>query len=347
MHRAALRAPGSSPVLVPVVSRGVRDGLLSRIGAHWAPWFVPPAEEDEAARGDAFLFAHELRLLRLAVSDPFSVPTWPHCGFEASSDDPVGCRGIRVPGHHDCLRHPAPSERAAYLSGLRAGDAIDVSGTEFTAEALEELLDALREPVSGTARFGAARFTETVFAERISFARARFSEPAGFDHAVFTDGASFAKSRFSKGATFDHAVFHGNTTFTGAVFSEESGFDHATFHGVAEFDGTRFTGRASLRHTTFHGDTSFDDAILGPSAFDHMTVHSFGSTASTGAFSGCAALTIICQAVATKCGGGGPALGERGPHPAVGMGEHGLCHFAGRCSAPKKPVHERRPWPRQ
>jgi hypothetical protein len=64
--------------------------------------------------------------------------------------DPVGCRGAAVPGQTACLAHLADAERDAYLSSLTAGADIDHSGTIFTEPLLNALLDALRDPATGS-----------------------------------------------------------------------------------------------------------------------------------------------------------------------------------------------------
>ncbi|MFC7994349.1 pentapeptide repeat-containing protein, partial [Streptomyces pilosus] len=94
-------------------------------------------------------------------------PTWPHCGHGADSPtDPVGCRGIHVPGYRACLAHLPRRKRRRYLAGLVSGADIDHSGTTFDEPLLETLLEALRDPRSprlrrprlGAARFEGARF---------------------------------------------------------------------------------------------------------------------------------------------------------------------------------------------
>ncbi|MFG2668936.1 hypothetical protein ACGFY6_32450 [Streptomyces sp. NPDC048387] len=44
-----------------------------------------------------------------------SAPSWPHCAYGAHPTDPVGCRGIHVPGHTACLAHLTDTDRDTYL----------------------------------------------------------------------------------------------------------------------------------------------------------------------------------------------------------------------------------------
>ncbi|MET9116714.1 hypothetical protein ABZX38_21340 [Streptomyces longwoodensis] len=77
------------------------------------------------------------------------VPSWPHCAYGADpTADPVGCRGIHVPGHTACLAHLAAADRDAYLASLTPGADIDHRGTTFTAS----LLNAVRDPTTGNPR---------------------------------------------------------------------------------------------------------------------------------------------------------------------------------------------------
>lgn len=74
-------------------------------------------------------------------------PSWPQFAHGAEpATDPVGCRGIHVPGHTACLAHLADTDRDAYLAGLAPGASIDHRGTTFTDALLTALLNALRDP---------------------------------------------------------------------------------------------------------------------------------------------------------------------------------------------------------
>ncbi|MEU5116667.1 hypothetical protein AB0G64_34845 [Streptomyces longwoodensis] len=71
----------------------------------------------------------------------YALPAWPHCAHGADpAADPVGCRGINVPGHTACFAHLADPDRNAYLSSLSPGASIDHRGITFTAPLLNVLL---------------------------------------------------------------------------------------------------------------------------------------------------------------------------------------------------------------
>ncbi|GAA3043820.1 hypothetical protein GCM10017562_00790 [Streptomyces roseofulvus] len=57
----------------------------------------------------------------------------------AGPADPVGCRGIHVPGHTACLAHLTDTDRDTYLAGLAPGADIDHCGTTVRRQALTEL----------------------------------------------------------------------------------------------------------------------------------------------------------------------------------------------------------------
>jgi hypothetical protein len=73
-------------------------------------------------------------VLLIARHEPEAPPPWPHCGHGADpGTDPVGCRGIHVPGRTACLAHLDDTDRDAYLTGLHPGADIDHRGTLHTA----------------------------------------------------------------------------------------------------------------------------------------------------------------------------------------------------------------------
>ncbi|WP_037678149.1 pentapeptide repeat-containing protein [Streptomyces albus] len=146
-------------------------------------------------------------------------PDWPHCGHGATAEDSVGCRGSRILDRTACLAHAPEPDRAAYLAALAPGADIDHRGTPFTAELLDWLLDALRDPTAGRPRLGTARF----------------------DWAVFSGGAGFERAIFSGDATgFEGAAFSGDAWFDGVTFSGDAGFDGVTFSGDSGFEGAAF-----------------------------------------------------------------------------------------------------------
>ncbi|WP_262704561.1 MULTISPECIES: pentapeptide repeat-containing protein [Streptomyces] len=149
-----------------------------------------------------------------------SAPSWPYCGHGAEdATDPVGCRGIHVPGQTACLAHLNSANRDAYLTGLAPGTDIDHRGTRFTAPLLNALLQALRDPTTGKPHFGTARFEGTEFAEEAGFHRARFSGPGRFGGARFSSTAWFEGARFAADIRFEEALFSGTAGFGGARFT--------------------------------------------------------------------------------------------------------------------------------
>ncbi|MFJ8188034.1 hypothetical protein [Streptomyces sp. NPDC096105] len=93
-----------------------------------------------------------------SLEPPSTPPSWPHCGYGTTAEDPVGCRGIHVPGHTACLAHLDEADRDAYLAGLAPGADIDHRDTIFTEDLLIRLLGALRDPATGHPRLGTAEF---------------------------------------------------------------------------------------------------------------------------------------------------------------------------------------------
>ncbi|MER7050074.1 pentapeptide repeat-containing protein [Streptomyces jumonjinensis] len=168
-----------------------------------------------------------------------SAPYWPHCAHGADPTDPVGCRGIQIPGHTACLAHLTDTDRDTYLAGLAPGADIDHRGTPFTEDLLNRLLNTVRDPTTthphlGTARFGGARFSGPA-----RFSEARFSGDAWFSGARFDDGW-FVEARFSGEAWFDWAQFSRIAWFDRARFSGDARFGGARFSGPARFGGAQF-----------------------------------------------------------------------------------------------------------
>ncbi|MER6481776.1 pentapeptide repeat-containing protein [Streptomyces filamentosus] len=203
---------------------------------------------------------------------PTEAPSWPHCAHGADPvTDPVGCRGIHVPGHTACLAHLNDTDRTAYLTGLAPGADIDHRGTPFTEILLDQLLAALTDlstphPHFGTARFeraqfsGDARFDWARFSGVARFGGAQFSGIAAFDSARFPRGARFDKAQFSGVARFGGARFFGVAWFSKAQFSGDARFDEAQFSGIAWFRGTQFSRVARFEGAQFSGNAEFREA---------------------------------------------------------------------------------------
>ncbi|MFJ9684737.1 pentapeptide repeat-containing protein [Streptomyces bacillaris] len=199
-------------------------------------------------------------------------PSWQHCGHDATSADPVGCRGIHVPGHTVCLAHLADTDRDAYLNGLTPGADIDHRGTPFTEDLLHRLLTALHDPTTGQAHIGTAEFNGAAFTGTAGFDGAAFTGTARFDGATFTDDAAFNGAAFTGTAGFDGAAFTGTAGFDGATFTGTARFRRATFTGTAAFNGAAFTGTAGFDGAAFTGTAGFDGAAFtGTGWFDGAT----------------------------------------------------------------------------
>ncbi|SCK45636.1 Pentapeptide repeat-containing protein [Streptomyces sp. WMMB 714] len=201
----------------------------------------------------------------MTATTPAEPPPYPHCGRGAGTEDPVGCRGHRVPHprpdggeaadaalHGACLAHLDGSDRDTYLASLRPGSNMDHRGTTFDPALLAGLLDAVRDPADQRPRFGAVRFGRATFEGDAAFGTAAFKGRAAFDGATFTGRALFNSAVFGSEARFRGATFEGDAWFDGTTFESETRFDRAAFGGDALF----------LR-ATFEGDAVFDEAVLG------------------------------------------------------------------------------------
>ncbi|WP_406483820.1 pentapeptide repeat-containing protein [Streptomyces platensis] len=170
-------------------------------------------------------------------------PRWPHCGYDATAEAPVGCRGILVLGYSACLAHLPRRKRRRYLAGLAPGADLDHRGTPLSLDLLGELLTALTDS-TGRRRFGAARFdaaefggggtalfNSAEFGSTAGFHGAKFRAPAWFGGAKFGGPAKFSDAEFGSGAVFDEAEFGGDVNFGGAKFGVHASFGGAKFGG--------------------------------------------------------------------------------------------------------------------
>ncbi|GAB2987557.1 hypothetical protein GCM10023080_061550 [Streptomyces pseudoechinosporeus] len=200
-------------------------------------------------------------------------PAWPHCGHGTTTEDPVGCRGIHVPGHTTCLAHLDDADRDAYLAGLTPGADIDHRGTPFTEPLLDALLVALRDPATGHPRLGIAgfesatfqgdaRFGSATFQGDARFGSATFQGRAGFGSATFQGDAGFGSATFQGVAWFRSATFHDTAWFRSATFQRDARFDSATFHDTAWFRSATFHDTAWFRSATFQEDAWFGSATF-------------------------------------------------------------------------------------
>ncbi|MFE1264209.1 pentapeptide repeat-containing protein [Streptomyces albogriseolus] len=212
-------------------------------------------------------------------------PDWPHCGHGTTPEDPVGCRGIHVPGHTACLAHLADANRDAYLAGLAPGADIDHRGTPFTELLLNSLLNALCDPATGHPRLGIARFESATFQGIVEFGSATFQGYArfgsatfqgyaGFGSVTFQGYAWFGSVTFQGAAWFDSATFQADAGFESATFQDYVGFGSATFQGATWFESVTFQGAAWFESATFQGDAWFESATFQSDArFEAATFH--------------------------------------------------------------------------
>ncbi|OEJ28941.1 hypothetical protein AS594_35490 [Streptomyces agglomeratus] len=199
-------------------------------------------------------------------------PAWPHCGHGTTPVDPVGCRGIHVPGHTACLAHLDDTDRDAYLAGLTPGADIDHCGTTFTQPLLDALLDALRDPATGHPHFGDAGFGSATFQGRALFGSATFRGDAMFESAIFEGDAGFRLATFEGYAMFGSATFQGRALFGSATFEGDAGFGSATFQRDAGFWSATFEDYADFESATFEGDAGFRSATFqGGAGFGSAT----------------------------------------------------------------------------
>ncbi|MER8009634.1 pentapeptide repeat-containing protein [Streptomyces sp. NPDC094149] len=203
---------------------------------------------------------------------PPAAPPWPYCQEGATAQDPVGCRGIHVPGHTVCLAHLIDTERDAYLAGLTAGASLDHRGTTFTESLLDALLNALRDPATGNCRLGDAGFGSATFEGDAWFGSATFEGDAGFGSATFEGAAGFGSATFKRNAWFRSAIFSGDAGFESATFEGDAGFESAGFEGAALFRSAGFKGAALFGSATFEGDAWFGSATFeGAAGFGSAT----------------------------------------------------------------------------
>ncbi|MET9122138.1 pentapeptide repeat-containing protein [Streptomyces sp. NPDC004528] len=196
-----------------------------------------------------------------------AAPSWPHCAHGADpATDPVGCRGVHVPGHTACLAHLADTDRDAYLAGLTPGASIDHRGTTFTDALLTALLDALCDPSTGSARLGDARFVSATFEGNAGFGSATFEGYAGFVSATFKGDAGFRSATFKGDAGFRSATFKGDAWFGSATFKAGARFESATFKAGAGFVSATFETGAGFGSATFEDSARFESATFEDSA---------------------------------------------------------------------------------
>lgn len=199
---------------------------------------------------------------QLSPSSSTTPPARAHCGHGATSESPIGCRGVQVTGHAACLAHIADADRDAYLSALTPGTHIDHRDTPFTQPLIEALLNALYDPAIGCFRLGFARFDSAIFQDSACFDSAIFQDYACFEGATFQGSADFRSVTFQGHAVFGSVTFQDGVWFESATFQETAGFSAVIFQGTAVFDSATFHDWAGFGSLTFQADASFDSVTF-------------------------------------------------------------------------------------
>ncbi|GAA3500077.1 hypothetical protein GCM10019016_071820 [Streptomyces prasinosporus] len=122
--------------------------------------------------------------------------------------------------HTTCLAHFDDADRAAHLATLSPGTDIDHRGTPLTAELLDQLLAALRDPTTAQPRIGAARFSEAFFSGDADFNGASFSGTVCFSGVSFSGDAGFNGVRFEAASHLGPLVCDKQVILDGAVFQQ-------------------------------------------------------------------------------------------------------------------------------
>ncbi|MER5833711.1 pentapeptide repeat-containing protein [Streptomyces sp. NPDC002130] len=178
------------------------------------------------------------------------------------------------------------NNRVAYFAQLGPGSSVDHRGTEFTAELLQRLLAAVREPDGGTLRLTSARFTEAVFTGPVDFTNATF-RGAWFDETHFHCETRFNGAHFGDDAHFAQARWEGKegkaADFRSTRFGADADFHKADFEAGAWFDDAEFQSGARFTRTSFGGSTRFKNARFGDNAdfkkVKFVATADFGKTA--------------------------------------------------------------------
>ena len=228
-------------------------------------------------------------------------PEWPHCGrTDNPSDDPVGCRGARVPGADACLSHVAPEARAHYFSTLHSLSLIDHRGTEFTDWLFRELFQSLQNAneaeLNGVVDLSESRFTGEISLSEISLGRkiylteCQFSGHVRLDRAHFTNRVYFSNSSFLQGLTIAFCTFTGEVNFfdctisdqltvIGGEFREDFSAEGIELQQGALFSGVKFDRIVGIPHAqgrkkvTFSGSTFSRTIWLDDSAWESLNFY--------------------------------------------------------------------------
>ncbi|WP_406336355.1 pentapeptide repeat-containing protein [Streptomyces zaomyceticus] len=223
-----------------------------------------------------------------------TAPSWPYCAHGANpAADPVGCRGIHVPGHTACLAHLTDTDRNAYLAGLTPGADIDHRSTPFTEDLLDRLLTALADPITTHPHLGHARFDAAQFTGDASFNEVQFTGTAWFVGARFTHAARFSRARFAHAARFGGARFSDDVWFNEAQFTGVAWFDHVQFNGEARYNQAQFTSNARFPWAQFTSSAQFASAQFTGTALFAEVQFSDTANFSKAQFTGTAAFDVV------------------------------------------------------
>ncbi|MCG3039797.1 pentapeptide repeat-containing protein [Streptomyces sp. S1A] len=209
---------------------------------------------------------------------------WPHCGRGADAADPAGCPGILLPGHSTCLAHLDEADRTAHLATLSPGDDIDLRGTSFTQDLLNELLRALTDPATGRPRFGTLLLEGADFDDGLRIDDAEFGGDLQLEGAHIGGDLSFGGLRVGGEISFHEARIDGDVLLGGTETGGDLSFQQARIGGNSLltkvrtggdllFVRTEIGGYVMVGETTADGGAQFYDArIGGPVQFLHARI---------------------------------------------------------------------------
>ena len=208
------------------------------------------------------------------------------CFRGARFEGPASLRGAEFRGDANLLDDDVCFEDAVFADDATFLKAefryADFEGTTFAADATfaEATFDSDAEFIDvafgGAADFRGAEFRggDNVLSDDADFERSTFAERATFAAARFAF-ADFHEVAFQGEATFADAAFDGDADFRGVEAREGVDFGEARFTGDADFSSVVLAGDVDFTGAEFHGgdnaadeDLSFRDAVLrGPVAF--------------------------------------------------------------------------------
>jgi len=114
---------------------------------------------------------------------------------------------------------------------------------------------------------GALDFSSSTFSGEANFFQSKFGA-ADFSNVIFAGPAQFGLTRFSGLSSFGDAVFAGPAIFALARFSDAAYFSGAEFRDIALFGLVKFEDIASFQQAKFEGDINFKGAIISTILLD-------------------------------------------------------------------------------